>query len=139
MVIIGNLKSFTTYESRPCSYCYCMCCSATDTCDACFNWGSGKVGARSLATNTCTATLSRTTANALWYNGTHTNTSTWAWSAAACKSGKYHQVDQTVAAPHSSTCTSTLATGATKVADCEFPAVVKTSTTAATAYCLMCK
>lgn len=92
-----------------------------------------------LAFNNNNTTLTRTTSDAKMYSGTHANASVWDWSATLCKSSKYHQVDQTVASPYGSSCTSTLATGATKVADCEYPAVVKTSTSAATAYCGMCK
>jgi len=118
---------------------YCMGCSSTNVCSSCFNWGSGTVGARSLASSTCTATLTRTVSNAKFYSGTHTNTSVWASGAASCKSGKYFQVDQTAASPYTPTCTSTLATGATAITDCEYTSVVKTSTSAATAYCGMCK
>merc|ERR1712196_664473 len=78
---------------------YCMSCNTTSQCTGCFNWGSGKVGARSLATNVCTAALTRTIAKDVkFYSGTHTSTSTWAAGAAVCKGNKYMVVDQTVAA-----------------------------------------
>merc|ERR1711976_1021342 len=112
---------------------YCMGCSATNVCSSCFNWGSGSVGARSLASNTCTTKLTKTTTDAQNYNGTHTNSSNWAWSAVICKPSKYHQVDQSggVAANYTSSCTSTLATGATAVANCKHQSVEKTSASAA--------
>merc|ERR1711865_1214914 len=120
---------------------YCMGCSATDTCDSCFNWGSGKVGARSLAANTCTASLTKVVTNAKYYSGTHTTTSNWGRSSASCGSSKHMVVDQTsgVAANYTSSCTSTVPTGATAVANCEMPGANKTSTTAAVAYCGLCK
>lgn len=120
---------------------YCMGCSATNVCSTCFNWGSGSVGARSLASNTCTTALGKLATDAKMYSGSHTTTSTWTWSSALCKSNKYFVVDQSggVAANYTGTCTSTLPTGATAVADCEYPGVNKTSASAATAYCLVCK
>ena len=53
---------------------YCMGCnSATaNICDSCFNWGSGKVGARALSSNTCTNLLSTTAINdCKIYSGTN--------------------------------------------------------------------
>merc|ERR1711939_1204422 len=90
---------------------YCMGCSATDTCSTCFNWGSGKVGARSLASNTCTATLTRTVTDAKAYSGTHTNTSNFGVGSCYCKDSKYNYVDQTVATPYTSTCSKTSISG----------------------------
>merc|ERR1712146_440569 len=118
---------------------YCMSCNTSSQCTACFNWGSGKVGARSLASNVCTTALTRTVSNAQLYSGTHTNSSVWSWASAVCKDSKTLQIDQTVASPYTPTCTSTVATGATAIANCDWQSVVKTSTSAATAYCVKCK
>merc|ERR1711976_632305 len=118
---------------------YCMGCSATNVCSSCFNWGSGSVGARSLASNTCTTKLTRTITDAKFYSGTHTNTSSYAWSSASCKdnSKKYLYNDLTAAAPYTATCQDTTLTGVTNVADCEYMATTKTAS-GYTAYCQLC-
>merc|ERR1711879_299413 len=116
---------------------YCMGCSATDVCDACFNWGSGKVGARSLASNTCTASLTRTADNVMYYSGTHTNTSNWLWYSARCKSGKTFDVDSTSTAPYTVACNSTGATAA--VGNCEANATDKITSNNTSGKCLLCK
>jgi len=140
LLIIAACMITKTYAVSCAATQYCMGCSATNTCDSCFNWGSGSVGARSLASDTCTTALTKVTTDAQNYSGTHANASTWSWSSVVCKSGKYHQVDQTsgVAANYTSSCTSTLATGATAITDCKYSSVEKTSTTAATAKCNLC-
>ena len=117
---------------------YCMGCSSTNVCSSCFNWGSGKVGARSLASNTCTATLTRLTTDAKMYSGTFTSTSNWSVGSVFCKDSKYHYVDSTVATPYTSTCSKTAISGVTRVADCEHDAILKSSSTSTVAYCVVC-
>lgn len=49
----------------------CMGCteSGTDSCTACFNWGSGTKGARQLATTSCATAVANTVADCKYYNG----------------------------------------------------------------------
>merc|ERR1712193_202347 len=83
-----------------------MGCSATNVCNTCFNFASGKVGAKSLASNTCTAALTRTITDAKFYSGTLTNTGNFNHFSAGCKSNskKYLYVDYTAAAPYTAYC-----------------------------------
>merc|ERR1712139_71599 len=117
---------------------YCMGCSSTNVCSSCFNWGSGTVGARSLASSTCTASLTRTASNSKYYSGTHTNSSNWAVGSAVCTGGKHFTVNSTGATPYTATCASAVPTGVTAVANCEYPQVSTTSS-GSTAYCALCK
>merc|ERR1711879_324004 len=136
-VVIALCMSKFAYSTSCAASMYCMGCSATDVCDACFNWGSGTVGARSLASNTCTAALTRTTGNVMYYSGTHTNTSNFVWYSLRCKSGRVFDVDSTSTAPYTVACNTTGAV--TAVTDCEANATDKTASSTTTAKCMLCK
>merc|ERR1712193_450416 len=117
-----------------------MGCSATNVCNTCFNFASGKVGAKSLASNTCTAALTRTITDAKFYSGTLTNTGNFNHFSAGCKSNskKYLYVAYTAAAPYTAKCQDSTISGVTNVGDCEYMSTAKTAS-ATTAYCQLCK
>merc|ERR1712093_947471 len=50
------------------------CTNDAATCFACFNWGSGSIGAKQLATNVCTTAVANVVTNCKWYKGTITST-----------------------------------------------------------------
>jgi len=67
------------YKSVSCTAAnYCMACSSstTDACTSCFNWGSGKIGAKALNSTSanCQTALSLTVTDAKFYSGSTTTT-----------------------------------------------------------------
>jgi len=75
LAIVLLLLVATVYTTPSCAASgYCMGCHAStaNTCTACFNWGSGKVKARALASNTCANQLSTTAiTDCKYYSGTN--------------------------------------------------------------------
>jgi len=121
---------------------YCMGCamSTTNSCTSCFNWGSGTVGARSMATsnnlNNCVAALPSglVTANCGFYGGTATSTATTK-SNGNCSWCKKKYLTWTVTGS-TEVCTDTATTGCTEVANAEFTkCYVDTTTVAGAGVC----
>jgi len=107
---------------------YCMGCSSTATtgCTACFNWGTGKVGARKLSASTpftCTTALSVKTTDCQVYTGMATNTGT-SGTCSLCKSKTWRNEAMSAANVNTMTCSNTAintttCTKASEVANCE--------------------
>merc|ERR1712130_133513 len=116
---------------------YCMGCHMTtaNSCTSCFNWGSGKVGARSATTannlTNCVSALpaALTTANCRAYSGTGTSTAT-AKSNGNCMWCPKKYLTWTVTGS-TEVCTDTATTGCTAVTNAGYP----TCTKAAVANC----
>merc|ERR1711988_1771436 len=121
---------------------YCMGCHMTtaNNCISCFNWGSGKVGARSLTTtnnlgNCITALPSAlVTANCGAYSGDALSTAT-AKGSMNCAYCKKKYLTYTVTGS-TEVCTDTATTGCTAVANAEFTRCnVGTTTVAGVSLC----
>merc|ERR1712151_836987 len=66
-----------TAQGTPAAASYCM--GNTDnatTCSSCFNWGSGTIGARQLATGSCANAVANKVTDCKYYNGNITSTKT---------------------------------------------------------------
>jgi len=64
-----------TAQGTPAAASYCMGNNDNaTTCSACFNWGSGTVGARQLAISACGTAVANTVASCKYYTGTNTST-----------------------------------------------------------------
>merc|ERR1711974_194718 len=112
-----------------------------NSCTSCFNWGSGKVGARSMATvsslNNCQAALPATlvTANCKFYSGSAQSTDTTKSLGSNCAYCKKKYLTMTVTGSVE-VCNDTAVTGCTAIANAEFTnCVVSTNTTAGTYIC----
>jgi len=121
---------------------YCMGCHMTtaNSCTSCFNWGSGKVGARSLTTtnnlNNCITALpsALTTANCQVYSGSAASTATTKGSS-NCTWCKKKYLTYTVTGT-TEVCTDTATTGCTAVSNAEFTkCYVGTTTVAGASVC----
>merc|ERR1719215_1054594 len=114
---------------------YCMGCHQTtaNSCTSCFNWGSGKVGARGRATanalDNCQAAQPTvlTTANCKFYSGSALTTTTAKSSGNCSFCSKKYRV--WTVATSAETCTDTAASGCTAVANAEFTTCYVDTTT----------
>lgn len=62
-------------QGTPAASSYCMGNNdGATTCSACFNWGSGTIGARQLASNACSTKVANTVTDCKFYKGTITST-----------------------------------------------------------------
>merc|ERR550532_2043765 len=115
---------------------YCMECHASTAnyCLACFNWGSGSVGARQLASNTCTTAMANKITDCKYYTGYSTSTK----SASDCLmcNKDYNNANYST---NVATCSNTAANTTTctaKVSNCEQTLCY---TADGTTYSLLCK
>jgi len=101
---------------------HCMgCTDDATTCFACFNWGSGKIGAKQLATNACANAVANTVTDCKYYKGTITATKSSS-DCAVCNSKDWlNVVDNNTAASIAITCSDTATNTTTcnaKVSNC---------------------
>merc|ERR1712159_651908 len=93
--------------------------STANVCLSCFNWGSGSVGARALASNTCANKLSTTlVTDCKYYSGTNGGTTQTANNCSICKKDymNINSATPTVACSNTASNTTTC-TG--KISNCE--------------------
>jgi len=124
---------------------YCMSCDSTtaNKCMTCFNWGSGKVGARAYNSSSyhCTTTLTLTTANTMFYSGSITTTTT---NSAGTGYNNVWQCKKTylnyTGSSGVSACSDTASpTTCTKISNCEQSKCHTTSGGTTTSGCVRCK
>lgn len=129
---------------------YCMGCSSTAStgCLSCFNWGSGKVGARKLSSAspyTCVTALSVKTTDCKVYSGSATYSGT-SGSCALCKGKTWLNKAVSTASVSTHTCSNTAintttCTSASKITNCEQMVCQDYAATGSTDFskCGMCK
>jgi len=141
IVLIAMIASAMSAPSCQASD-YCMGCHMTtaNSCTSCFNWGSGKVGARSATTannlTNCVSALpaALTTANCRAYSGSALSTAT-AKSNGNCGWCPKKYLTWTVTGS-TEVCTDTATTGCTAVANAEWTkCYVDTTTVAGAGMC----
>merc|ERR1712048_1025517 len=77
LVAIMAIQYVFTAQGTPAATSYCMGNNDNaTTCSSCFNWGSGTVGARNLATNACTTKVTNAITDCKYYSGLTTTTKT---------------------------------------------------------------
>jgi len=131
------------YKAQSCTSAnYCIGCSSTTTnaCTSCFNWGSGKIGAKALnvSSSNCQTALSLTVTDAKFYIGSTTTTNSLATgtlfnNVLQCKK-TYLNYTYTGGV---TACSNTATSGCTAVSNCDQMVCWNNSTV--TSGCRFCK
>lgn len=142
-IILIAMSVAYTYQVSCAPANYCMGCSATvaNHCTSCFDWGSGTVGARGMATvssvSNCIAArpAALATTNCKFY--LTVNTSATAKTSMNCMwcNKKYLAYNATTSAE---TCTDTVTTGCTAIANARFTRCNTSSTSVVTSGTYLC-
>jgi len=136
------LTSFVVSTPSCAASLYCMGCamSTADSCSSCFNWGSGSVGARALASNACTNALSTTAVtDCKFYSGVNGGSTQTINNCSMCTKDFLNLNNN--ASPVTVTCSDTAANTTTctgKVANCDQTACYTADGTNYVLACYMC-
>jgi len=140
VIVLLAIKAIQTGKPLAASYCMGNNNDAT-TCSACFNWGTGTIGARKLATNACATTVTAIT-DCKYYNGKITSTRT-VYDCMMCNSKKWLNItDHNTPASIAITCVDTAidtTNCASEVANCDQSICLKPKTGTTSTYCAQCK
>lgn len=134
------LTSFVATTPSCASSLYCMGCamSTADSCNSCFNWGSGSIKARALASNACTNALTTTAiTDCKFYSGTNGGSTQTIGNCSLCSKDYLNMNNNTTTV----TCSDTAANTTTctgKVANCDQTACYTADGTNYTLACKMC-
>merc|ERR1712177_192888 len=127
IIVVLAIKCVQTVtQGKPVAASYCMGNNNdATTCSKCFNWGSGTIGARQLATNACSTKVANSVTDCKYYNGGITSTKT-TLDCMMCNSKKWLNITDT------NTCK-------TEVANCDQSVCFKPKTGSNATYCAQCK
>merc|ERR1711976_32661 len=131
-----------TAQGTPAKTSHCMGnVDDATTCSSCFNWGSGDIGAKQLATNACASAVSNAITDCKYYNGVITSTMSLQ-DCAVCDSKTWlNLTDHGTAASRLRTCSDTAVNTTTCTAvpsNCDQGLCYVNAAGAATVGCRMC-